>query len=41
MVRNTQIGLADILFLRKTEAGLVKLEQIVEKEEKQIIRSNA
>ena len=29
-----EIGLADILFLRKTEAGLVKLEQIVEKEEK-------
>lgn len=29
-----EIGLADILFLRKTEAGLIKLEQIVEKEEK-------
>ena len=29
-----EIGLADILFLRKTDAGLVKLEQIVESEEK-------
>lgn len=29
-----EIGLADILFLRKTEAGLIKLEQIVEKDEK-------
>ncbi len=29
-----EIGLADILFPRKTEAGLIKLEQIVEKEEK-------
>ncbi len=29
-----EIGLADILFPRKTEAGLVKLERIVEKEEK-------
>ncbi len=29
-----EIGLADFLFLRKTEASLAKLEQIVEKEEK-------
>jgi len=29
-----EIGLADILFLRKTNANLKKLEQIVEKEEK-------
>lgn len=29
-----EIGLADILFLRKTEEGLAKLEQIVENEEK-------
>jgi len=29
-----EIGLADILFLRKTDASLNKLEQIVEKEEK-------
>jgi hypothetical protein len=28
-----EIGLADILFLRKTEAGLAKLEMIVEKDE--------
>ena len=29
-----EMGLADILFLRKTESGLNKLEQIVEQEEK-------
>jgi DNA-binding FadR family transcriptional regulator len=29
-----EMGLADILFLRKTEASLIKLEQIVEMEEK-------
>lgn len=29
-----EIGLADILFLRKTEESLVTLEQIVEKDEK-------
>ncbi len=29
-----EIGLADILFLRKTEASLAKLEHIVEKDEK-------
>ena len=29
-----EMGLADILFLRKTDAGLNKLEQIVEQEEK-------
>jgi DNA-binding FadR family transcriptional regulator len=28
------MGLADILFLRKTESGLIKLEEIVELEEK-------
>jgi len=27
-----EMGLADILFLRKTESGLIKLEQIVEQE---------
>src|SRR5690606_21186872 len=31
-----EVGLGDVLFLRKNEAGLDKLEKIVEKEEKTI-----
>lgn len=34
-----EMGLADILFIRKTEDGLIKLEQIVEKDEKTVSKN--